>query len=261
MACLGEAFQENAMVAGWYIRLGQLRGVPILMHILTPVGALLFSQGQFEPTVWLGFTLLVLLHEVGHALVVKKVGGQVQQLELHPMGGSCVWYGNVSHVGRACIAFGGIWMQLLLYIAAECALAFLDTELSGATEKFVKVFTRTNLVLIALNLLPFPPFDGAEAWKLFPLLVEKHRKGARRKQLEAEALRLQTELDQLKAELDRLDGKKKEEGASRRGAAEVPQLRLTLSGRGPQRNLSGPALLRAHEGIRTGTRRLRPAGQ
>ena len=28
-------------------------------------------------------------------------------------------------------------------------------------------WTRANLLILALNLLPIPPFDGAEAWSVF----------------------------------------------------------------------------------------------
>jgi hypothetical protein len=37
----------------------------------------------------------------------------------------------------------------------------------------VDVFTRTNLWLIALNLLPVPPLDGAEAWPLLRHLKDR----------------------------------------------------------------------------------------
>jgi Zn-dependent protease len=33
--------------------------------------------------------------------------------------------------------------------------------------QFTSTLTTTNLIVIALNLLPVRPFDGAEAWQLF----------------------------------------------------------------------------------------------
>jgi stage IV sporulation protein FB len=198
------------MVRGWYIQLGHLRGVPILFHIATPLGAWVFTHRSFEPMAWLGFFVLVLFHEMGHALMARKAGAWVERVEILPMGGTCVWVGNVTPLARACIAFAGIWMQLLiLCIAAPMTLAWFDSKLPGFTKPLIKVLTGTNLVMIAINLLPVAPFDGAEAWKLFPLLVQKIRRGTRKKQLEAKLSHLQAELDAMDKQQEPSEEKKR----------------------------------------------------
>lgn len=185
------------MIQGGYIRLGHLRGAPVLLHITTPLGAWMFSGFNFVPAAWLGFALLVFFHELGHALMVWRAGGWVQQVEILPMGGRCVWRGNVTPLGRACIAFAGVWMQILLFIATKVFLSFFGQGLSASTHQLISVFTAANLVMMAINLLPVEPLDGAEAWKLFPLLVKGAWRGARRKRLEAEIVHLQSELGSL----------------------------------------------------------------
>src|SRR5262245_31795457 len=55
-----------------FLHLGRFRGVPLRMHVLAPLGALFFSGFRFEPGAWLGFVLIILLHEIGHALLVMR---------------------------------------------------------------------------------------------------------------------------------------------------------------------------------------------
>jgi len=64
--------------------------------------------------------------------------------------------------------------------AADAAAPAHDAILGPPRTMFaretVEVFTRTNLWLMIINLLPFPPLDGAEAWKIVGEL--KHRRWA-----------------------------------------------------------------------------------
>jgi Zn-dependent protease len=168
----------------------------------------MFSGFDFVPAVWIGLVLLVLLHEAGHALMVKKAGGLVQQIEVLPFGGRCTWYGNVTPLERACIAFAGIWMQLLLLVAANLFLAFFGRSLSVPAHQFFTVFTSINLLLIAFNLLPVAPFDGEEAWRLFPLVAKKVWRGGRSKALDVKAKRLQAKLDALEGKPETAASKK-----------------------------------------------------
>lgn len=185
------------MVRGGYIQLGHWRGAPILLHITTPLGAWVVSGFNFAPMAWLGFFVLVLLHELGHALMVRKAGAWVQRLEILPIGGRCAWSGNVSPLARSCIAFAGVWMQLLLYIAVRVFLSYFGQKLPASVDPLITVLTSINLLMIAINLLPVEPLDGAEAWKVFPLLFKKGWRGIRQKQLEAKVAHLQGELDAL----------------------------------------------------------------
>ncbi|HVV86735.1 MAG TPA: hypothetical protein VHE35_26940 [Kofleriaceae bacterium] len=48
-------------------------------------------------------------------------------------------------------------------------------------QQLVGALTVGNVWLMAINLLPIPPLDGAEAWPLFPLLWRHVRDGRRRR--------------------------------------------------------------------------------
>ena len=56
--------------------------------------------------------------------------------------------------------------QAAVWLLTFGVVAFAGPPRSWFWRDFVYVFTTTNLWLIALNLLPFAPLDGGEAWKI-----------------------------------------------------------------------------------------------
>jgi Zn-dependent protease len=149
-----------------YLQLGRFRGVPIRAHVLLPLGALFFSGFRYEPGAWLGFVLVILLHEIGHALLIMRYGLGISSIDLHAYGGATRWSGRATDRQRSVVAWGGVLAQAALFGATT---AFVGVAGPPGTEfgaELVYVFTTTNLWLMALNLLPFPPLDGAQAWKL-----------------------------------------------------------------------------------------------
>ncbi|MBL8950305.1 MAG: hypothetical protein JNK82_05990, partial [Myxococcaceae bacterium] len=87
------------------------------------------------------------------------------------------WQGDVSPKGRAAIAWGGIWAQLLVLAAAEAWLRAVGAPSSFTALRIVSTLIEANLWLIAVNLVPLPPLDGAEAWRLPILLGRALRQG------------------------------------------------------------------------------------
>ncbi len=167
-----------------YLQFGEWRGIPIRLHWSMPLGALFFGNFKYVPAVWLSLYLLILVHECGHALAVKRCGAEVLAIDLTAWGGRCCWEGRTTPIQRACIAWAGVWAQLLILGAAFLMLAVADTPTNTVTRQFAHVATRTNLLMIALNLLPVAPFDGAEAWPLFSLLWQRFQKARRMRKLE-----------------------------------------------------------------------------
>jgi len=144
--------------------------VPIKVHAALPVGLFVFSGFHFAPVSWACMLGIVLLHELGHAWVMRLVGGRATEVMIHGFGGWCAWVGDVSRLGRAAIACGGIAAQLVLLILA---LALDATHLWPYSENAEIVYgalTWSNAYMIAFNLLPIAPLDGVEAWS-FPYLL------------------------------------------------------------------------------------------
>jgi Zn-dependent protease len=148
-------------MASWALTVGHWKRVPIKLHATLPLGLFFFSGFRFDPVHWLCTIVLIGLHELGHAWVVKRVGGTATEVVIHGFGGWCAWNGDVSKLGRAAIACGGVAAQLLSLGVWPQSPAALHVFWS---------LTASNAWMIGFNLLPFRPLDGAEAWA-FPYLL------------------------------------------------------------------------------------------
>jgi Zn-dependent protease len=172
---MGRPNIAGMMLESGYLHIGRFRGVPIRVHVLTPLGALFFSGFRFEPGAWLGFVLLILAHEMGHALLVMRYGLGVSSIDLHAYGGATRWSGLATERQRTVVAWGGVLAQAALFAVTLALVATIGGPRSLFGRELVYVFTTTNVWLMALNLLPFPPLDGAQAWKIAGELKESWR--------------------------------------------------------------------------------------
>jgi Zn-dependent protease len=167
------------MFSGGYLEVAQWGGAPVRLHWTLPLGVFVFGHGHYSLGAFLGFVLIVLIHEVGHALVVRRQGLRVVAIDVHALGGVCRWQGNATPIGRARIAWGGVNGQLVAFAAAVGALWVFGEPRTAFAAELAYAFTTMNGYMMALNLLPVPPLDGAEAWKL-PGLLRARWKARRR---------------------------------------------------------------------------------
>jgi stage IV sporulation protein FB len=147
------------------IHLGSYRGVPIRVHWTTPLGAFVFSGARFAPGAWLGFALLIVIHELGHAALARRYGVRVRGIDVYGLGGECRLSGGATKRQYQIIAWGGVLAQAVLFVAAIAALRPLSN--TPFTSELAESFVGTNLWLICFNLLPIAPLDGASAWRVF----------------------------------------------------------------------------------------------
>jgi Zn-dependent protease len=165
-------------VSGGYLEVGSVGRVPVLFHWSLPLGMLWLSSFTLRPGVWLGYLTVILVHEAGHALLVRRYGLAVHAIEVHALGGLCRHAGGATPEQTSVIAWGGVLAQALLYGATTALLAVLPLRPGPLLWQFVSVLLTTNLWLIAINLLPLPGLDGAQAWRL-PLHWWRRGPGAR----------------------------------------------------------------------------------
>ena len=161
-----DRWRGSVTVAHW-------RTVPIRLHASLPIGLLWFSRLHFAPGLWAGVLLLVLAHELGHAALVLAHRAKPLEVVLHGFGGECSWSGTVSPLGRAVIASGGVAAQLVVYVLVREYLRAFPPGHEFTGEIAFVLGGWTNLEMIALNLIPIRPLDGAEVWKGVPLLFAK----------------------------------------------------------------------------------------
>lgn len=152
-------------VQSGYLVIGHFGRAPVRVHWSMPVGAFILCGFAFVPGAWLGFLILILAHELGHALFAKALGCEVFSIDAHAVGGFCEITGYVTGKQRSLIAWGGVLAQLAVLLTVPLLSLLLPAW--PFVVQLLSVLTTTNLILIALNLLPVWPFDGAEAWRLF----------------------------------------------------------------------------------------------
>src|SRR5688572_17908405 len=157
---------RGRMDKGFY-RVARPFGVALLAHWSLPLGALLAGGLDFRPLAWAAFVVLVLIHDAGHALMVRWTGNRAVAWELTGFGGVCRWRGSASPAKRALIAWGGILAQALVALTTWLFTSIVGAPTTPWGATIVSTLIETNLWLMALNLLPIPPLDGAIAWGLF----------------------------------------------------------------------------------------------
>ncbi|MFO0756629.1 MAG: hypothetical protein U0359_09070 [Byssovorax sp.] len=150
------------------LTVGRFRGAPIRVHWSALVAVLVFSGFSFDPVAWLAVAAMIILHEIGHALLVRYFGHEVLEVQVHGFGGHCAWSGDPSRAEQAAIAWGGVLAQAALLLVA-LPFRFIVPPSAPILGTVLAVFTSTNLYSIIFNLMPIPPLDGSKAWELLPI--------------------------------------------------------------------------------------------
>jgi Zn-dependent protease len=152
------------------IRLFQVFGITVYLHwtwfIVAGLGVewgrKMFGSIQWATAAYLLLFAIVLLHEFGHSLACRSVGGQANRIILWPLGGAAF----VSPPPRAgallwSIVAGPLVNVVLLLISIPLAMAFWHDP-SGLGRFIVNGFFAQNLVLLIFNLIPIYPLDGGQ---------------------------------------------------------------------------------------------------
>ena len=151
---------------GGFVQMGRWRGVPLLLHWTLPVGAFLVGRLEVVPVFWLAFVAVAAIHAAGHVYFLQRFRKQVRDVRLTGWGGEPGWSGHLTPGERTWTAWGGAIAQLVLLAGTLAAVAVFGEPATSETVQLVDAFTRANVVLVMINLIPLAPFDGAEAWRL-----------------------------------------------------------------------------------------------
>lgn len=193
------------MTGAW--KIGKVYGAPVYVHWSLLFLGPIVSGWPLRAGVIVGALLVVFLHELGHALMVRRYRLRVREVALHGLGGHCAWSGDASPVALSWIAAGGVLMQLVVAAIAYALLVFVPALAASSriVADMLDTFVGWNLVIAGLNLLPIPPLDGVEVWKLPRRLREARRR--RRSKSIAKAVRQSRELASI-GEVDDAEVKK-----------------------------------------------------
>ncbi len=155
------------------LRLFKLFGVQVYVHwswfvalvILYQMSGLAGSLGWFLAG-YLSLFGIVLLHEFGHAMACRSVGGEARSIVLWPLGGiafvkppprpgALLWSiaaGPLVNVVLVPVTF-------VIWIAAE---GLLDPDIWPGLVTYIRVITTINLGLLIFNIMPVYPLDGGQ---------------------------------------------------------------------------------------------------
>ena len=159
------------VVKSGYLVIGRFRGAPIRLHWTVPIGIVVFTGLRIAPGAWLAFVLILLVHELGHAVAVAYSRLRVTSVDVLGFGGLCHWSGYPTPRQRVLIAWGGVLAQAALAVVTFASVLSLGRPAHPFAADLVDTFLRTNLWLIMINLLPIPPLDGVEAWGVVRLIT------------------------------------------------------------------------------------------
>ena len=113
---------------------------------------------------------VILLHEIGHAAMARRLGYRAPDIRLSFIHGVCEIDGPDSHRDDVFIAWGGVLAQLAVavpLIALEQVHGVMRQPLAAIV---IAGFGNFSLLVVLLNLMPIRGLDGAKAWGIVPLL-------------------------------------------------------------------------------------------
>ncbi len=156
------------------LRLFQYSGIEVFLHwswFLVAVIEIEWRGRNYSSITWnileyLGLFLIVLVHEFGHSLACRQVGGTANRIVLWPLGG--VAYVNPPQRPGATlwsIAAGPLVNVAFLLISVGLWFASGEPPLRNAvldSQKLLWALAGINLGLLIFNLLPIYPLDGGQ---------------------------------------------------------------------------------------------------
>lgn len=161
------------------VKLFRLFGINVYLHWYWLLGAYfmlgpgrnrLFATTDGKPYplsfcifLYLCLFLMVLIHEFGHALACKSVGGTAERILLQPLGGFA--FANPPQRAGATlwtIVAGPLVNVILLPLTIFPLMALHRLGAHGIAVDFVQWLAMMNAGLLIFNLLPFYPLDGGQ---------------------------------------------------------------------------------------------------
>ena len=156
------------------IRLGRVAGIDLFLHwswfliaaLEIGAGEVRYSSFLWSALEYVSLFLIVLLHEFGHALACRQVGGTVDRIVLWPLGG--VAFVNPPQRPGATLwslAAGPLVNVALAPIlgAAVATGRWLGwAQTTPNAYHFLWMVLGMNVVLLVFNILPIYPLDGGQ---------------------------------------------------------------------------------------------------
>ena len=166
-------------------KLFKLWGIPIYIHwSLTILLVFLFVvsfQSVFLLILVIASSILLLIHELGHALMARKYGRHVDYIVVSIFNGRCVYKAAETEFENAMIAWGGVFAQLAVAIPLVAFHIYVGSNTGPYLQAILLAFGYFNVLIIIINLLPFKGFDGAICWSAIPLSINHSKRVSKKR--------------------------------------------------------------------------------
>jgi Zn-dependent protease len=165
--------QQGSSLAGSF-RIFTVAGISVYIHwswLVVAYLSLQFRDNPYNHWAWnvaeyLAWFAIVLMHEFGHSLACRQVGGKADEIVLWPLGG-IAFVSPPPRPGAVLwsIAAGPL-VNLVLVPFTIIAYVLADSQGLEAIDpdayRFVFYFGLINFVLFVFNMLPIYPLDGGQ---------------------------------------------------------------------------------------------------
>src|SRR5215831_3019597 len=156
------------------IRLFRIRGIDVFLHWSWFIVAALeigsrrsaYTSPGWNVLEYIALFVIVLLHEFGHALACRQVGGQANRIMLWPLGGVAFVQPPPRPGALLWSIAAGPLVNVVLIPVTVAAVVF--ATLGGLGHKypdfahFLISIGVINALLLVFNLLPIYPLDGGQ---------------------------------------------------------------------------------------------------
>ncbi len=151
------------------LRLFRFLGITVWVHwswLVVAIFLLQYRENIYSSQAWniaeyLALFGIVLLHEYGHALACRSVGGQAERILLWPLGG-VAYVAPPPRPGPVLWSLAAGPLVNVLLLAPTIWLAHWGRGRSPDLQTFTYVLALINGVLLVFNLLPIYPLDGGQ---------------------------------------------------------------------------------------------------
>jgi Zn-dependent protease len=156
------------------IHLFRFLGIDVFLHwswFLVAVIQISYYAGRYSSYVWCVFEYLalfaiVLMHEFGHSLACRSVGGRADQIVLWPLGG-VAFVDPPARPGATLwsLAAGPLVNALLIPVMFVCLMLTRSFHFQSTMPNLYELVLSLwviNLVLLCFNMMPIYPLDGGQ---------------------------------------------------------------------------------------------------
>jgi Zn-dependent protease len=153
------------------LRLFRVAGIDVYLHWMWFVVAFLiisqprpqeYDVGAWKVAEYVTLFAIVLLHEFGHALACRSVGGRADRIILWPLGG-IAYVAPPPRPGPVLWSIAAGPLVNLVLVPVTFSLSLWGRSLGWPDlGLFLEVLARGNLVLLLFNLVPVYPLDGGQ---------------------------------------------------------------------------------------------------